>query len=607
MTPVELTPPPGRTGAGTWHALGPFLRPQWPALAGAGGSTVVLALTELAKPWPLAIVIDHIVRGREGSFALHSQDLRLLALVVGLILAIALAEALAQYLADRWLLSAGERITHTLRVAVYTHLHRLSLGFHQRRQKGDLVARVTADVNAVGDLFAQSLGTIAQDILLLLGMAAVTVTIDPVLALVSFVAAPALGILSFSYRRRVRHQSRIQRAQEGEIASLANEALSAMAVVKAHGSEHFERERVHARSAERMRVGLSVSRLQARFDGIIGVVNAAAMALVIVVGVQRIAAGALSAGELIVFAQYVRRLNSPLREMAREGTKLARTMARADRVAEILSADELLDERPGAHHGPAATGDIELEHVTFGYDPKRPVLDDVSLRVPAGSCVAVVGESGAGKSTIGALVARFYDPIAGRLLIDGRDARDCSLAWLRAQVGMVLQDTVLFSGTVAENIAYGTGAGMTEIMAAARVAAADEFIRALPDGYDTELSPQGAGLSGGQRQRIGIARTLVRDPRILVLDEPTTGLDADSEAEVVAGLRALMRSRTTLLITHSMELARTADEVVVLEHGRIVAQGPPEVVLSRGGVLEEVVGSQRTDAALVAPEGEAAA
>jgi ABC-type multidrug transport system fused ATPase/permease subunit len=282
-------------------------------------------------------------------------------------------------------------------------------------------------------------------------------------------------------------------------------------------------------------------------------------------------------------------------------------MARADRVAEILSADELLEERPGAHHGPSATGDIEFEHVTFAYSSERPVLDDVSLRVPAGSCVAVVGESGAGKSTIGALVARFYDPIAGRVLIDGRDARDCALPWLRGQVGMVLQDTVLFSGTVAENIAYGTGAGLAEIMAAARVAAADEFIRALPDGYDTELSPQGAGLSGGQRQRIGIARTLVRDPRILVLDEPTTGLDADSEAEVVAGLRALMRSRTTLLITHSMELARGADEVVVIEHGRIVAQGPPEVVLARGGVVEEVVGPQRTDAALVAPDGEAAA
>jgi ATP-binding cassette, subfamily B, bacterial len=427
-----------------------------------------------------------------------------------------------------------------------------------------------------------------------------------VLALVSFVAAPALGILSFSYRRRVRQQSRIQRAHEGEIASLANEALSAMAVVKAHGSERFEGERVHARSAERMRIGLSVSRLQARFDGIIGVVNALAMALVIVVGVQRIAGGALSAGELIVFAQYVRRLNSPLREMAREGTKLARTMARADRVAEILSADELLEERPGAHRGAPAVGELELDHVSFAYGPERPVLDDVSLRIPAGSCVALIGESGAGKSTIGALIARFYDPTAGRLLIDGRDARDCTLPWLRAQVGMVLQDTVLFSGTVAENIAYGTGAGATEVVAAARVAAADEFIRALPDGYDTELSPQGAGLSGGQRQRIGIARTLVRDPRILVLDEPTTGLDPDSEAEVVAGLRALMRGRTTILMTHSLDLARGADEVVVLDRGRIVAQGPPTVVLARDGV-DGATRSRRVDAALVVAEGGAAA
>jgi ATP-binding cassette, subfamily B, bacterial len=567
--------------AATRRALMPFLRPEWPALAGAAGATLVLTLVELAKPWPLALALDQIVRSRHGAFSLGPADVRLLIAVVALVIVIALAEALADYFSDLWLYSAGERITHTLRVAVYEHLHRLSLGYHQRAQKGDLVARVTEDVTSVGDLFAESLGTIAQGALLLVGMAIVTLAIDPLLALVSFLAIPALGFLSFRYRVRVRQGARVQRAHEGEIASLAGEALSAMAVVKTAGSERFEGERVHVRSRERMRVGIQVSRLQARFDGLVGVVSAIATALVIGLGVLRIADGSLSAGDLVVLATYVRRLNNPLRGIAREATKVSRTMARADRIAEVLAVDELLEERPGAYSGPPATGEVELRDVSFRYREDRTGITGVTLHVPAGATVALIGHSGAGKSTIGALIVRMFDPNQGCVLIDGRDARDCSLAWVRRQVGVVLQDTILFTGTVAENIAYGTDAGIDRVVAAARAVAADRFIRSLPDGYDTRLGPQGVGLSGGQRQRIGLARTLVRDPRILVLDEPTTGLDIESEAQVITGLRALMAGRTTILMTHSLDLAADADLVVALEDGRIVAQGPPREVLGR--------------------------
>jgi ABC-type multidrug transport system fused ATPase/permease subunit len=412
-------------------------------------------------------------------------------------------------------------------------------------------------------------------------MAIVTVVIDPLLALASFLAVPALAYLSYRYRIRVRQRARVQRAHEGVIASMAGEALSAMAVVKSSGSERFEGERVHRRSAERMRIGIQVSRLQARFDGLIGVVTAIATALVIGLGIVQVAAGAINVGDLVVFATYVRRLNSPLRSIAREATKVSRTMARADRIAEVLAADELVEDRPGAYSGSPADGDVALEGVSFRYAHDRAVLDRVDLRVPAGSCVALMGESGAGKSTIGALIVRLYDPTAGRVTIDGRDARDCSLGWLRDQIGLVLQDTVLFTGTVEENIAYGTDADRERVVAAARAVAADRFISALPDGYDTQLGPLGVGLSGGQRQRIGLARTLVRDPRILVLDEPTTGLDLESEAAVIAGLRALMERRTTILMTHSLTLADGADEVLMLDRGRIVAQGPPAEVLDR--------------------------
>jgi ATP-binding cassette subfamily B protein len=554
------------------RVLRPYVARQWRALAGAGGSTAVLTAADLAKPWPLALAVDRLLAGREPPFDLQPTDWRLLAAIAGLVLVIAIAEAVAQYACDLWLQSAGERITHELRVAVYDHVQRLSLGFHHRRRKGDLVARVTGDVDAMGTLFSQSLGEVAQAGLLALGMVVVVMWIDPMLGLVTIASLPPMLVLSAGFRRRVKLQSRVRRAQDGEIASLASEALSAMAVVKAFGSERFESDRVRSRSEERMAAGVRVARLQARFDGLIGAVRALGTALVIVVGAMRVAAGAIGPGELIVFVSYTRKAHGPIRSIAREATKVAAAMARAERVADLLAEDELLEERPDAYRGGRARGDVALEDVSFAYGDERPALRNVTLRVAAGERVALMGPSGAGKSTLGALVARLYDPAEGRVLIDGRDARDCSLAWLHEQVAIVLQDTVLFSGTVRENIAYGSGASLEQVEQVARAAAAHEFITRLPDGYDTELGPQGVGLSGGQRQRIGIARTLLRDPPILLLDEPTTGLDAENEASVLDGLAALMRGRTTILVTHSQRLARTADRIIELEHGRIAGR-----------------------------------
>jgi ABC-type multidrug transport system fused ATPase/permease subunit len=557
------------------RALRPFVARQWRALAGAGGATAALTAADLAKPWPLALIVDRLLDGRPAPFELEGADVRLLVLAAALVLAIALVEAGAQYLADLRLQIAGERIAHELRISVYDRLHRLSLGFHQSRQKGDLLTRVTSDVNAMGDLFAQSLGQIVQAALLSVGMLAVLLWLDPVLAAIAMVTSPALIAVSWIYRRRVRSQARERRTQDGRIASVAGEALSAMAIVKAFGSEKHESARVRRGSEDRMAAGVEVARLQARFDGVVGAVRAVATALVLVVGVLRVADGALSPGELIVFVSYTRKAHNPLRRMARETTKVAAAMARMEQLAEILAADEMLEERQPAYRGGRAAGALALEHVSFAYAAGRPALRDLTLRVPAGGCVAVMGPSGAGKSTLGALVMRLYDPAAGRILIDGRDMRDCELAWVREQVAIVLQETVLFTGSVRENIAYGSRAGIADVEAAARAAAAHDFIIALPDAYDTQLGPQGAGLSGGQRQRIGIARTLLRDPPVLLLDEPTTGLDEASESELLEGLRTLMAGRTTILITHSPRLARLADRVVTLADGRVATPAAP--------------------------------
>jgi ATP-binding cassette subfamily B protein len=577
--------------------LRPYVVSQWRALAGAGGATAVLTAADLAKPWPLALVVDRVLAERTVPFSLDGADVRLLALVAAITLAIALAEGLAQYGADLWLQSAGERIAHDLRVAVYDHLQRLSLGFHQQREKGDLLTRVTGDVNAMGDLFAQSLGEMVQAGLLAAGMTVVLLFLDPVLALVSLAATPLMAAISFVFRRRVRSQARLRRKHDGRIASVAGEALSAMTVVKAYGSGSYESERVRERSALRLAAGVEVARLQARFDGIVGTVRAVGTAIVLVAGVLRVSHGAISAGELLVFVSYTRKAHSPMRSLAREATKVAAAMARADRIAELLLADEVLPERPDAYRGGRARGEVEFEHVTFGYGGERPALHDVTLRIEPGDRIALTGPSGAGKSTLASLVARLVDPVEGRVLLDGHDARDCELAWLREQVAIVLQDTVLFSGTVHDNIAYATDATREDVAAAARLAAAHDFIAELPHGYDTELGPQGVGLSGGQRQRIGIARTLLRDPPVLLLDEPTTGLDAAAEEQVLDGLEALMAGRTTILITHAPRLVETARRVLRLEDGRLVedprAAGAARPGARRGAPLDPALPLER--------------
>lgn len=562
---------------------------EWRALAVAAVSTVAVVIAYLARPFPLALAVDQLL-DRPTPFVLTGADWQLLIALAGLVLAIALLNVLGSHFADDRLENAAERIVHRLRVATYSRLQRMSLAFHESRHTGDLVSHVTGDVNAVGSLFADSLGGFASAGMLLLGMLAVSLIVDPLIALTAFAAAPALAFVAFRFQPRVRALAKRRRALAGEIASLSDESLSSIRAVKAFGGEGFEEERFELKSKELQQIARESSQLEGRMSVFVDGLGAVALALVVVVGVLRAAAGAVSIGELIIMYTYARRIDRPLRELARNVSKTSRSLARAERIAEILSTDGLVEDRPGAFRSGHASGRIELEGVSFAYDADRQAITGLSLSVPVGQKLALVGRSGAGKSTVAALVVRFYDPTAGRVLIDGRDARDCSVSWLREQFGLVLQDTILFTGSVAENIAYGVAETSRDaVIAAARAAGADGFINELPDGYDTELGPRAVALSGGQRQRIAISRTLLRDPPMLILDEPTSGLDAASEAAVLEGLNTLMRGRTTIIITHSLGLARSADRIVVLDAGGVVEDGEPSRLLTDGGPFRELV------------------
>jgi ABC-type multidrug transport system fused ATPase/permease subunit len=499
-------------------------RRHWRALVAGLGATVVIVATELARPFPLKLVVDRLLREHGGrAFDVQRGDWTLLAGVALLAISIALLDAVASTFVAERLRRTGDLVVHDLRAAIYSHLQRLTLAFRERRQTTDLAARVAGDVDAVGAVFRESLRPLATSVLLLAGMLVVSISLDPLLGIVAFASTPLLAWLT-------------TRDQRDGTASTGTQ---------------------------------------------LDVTGAMTSAVVLVVGVFRVAAGALTPGDLIVVHAYARRLYPRVRAIGAERARVMRAAAGGDRIAAVLAADDELVEVPGAHNGPRAKGVIDLDNVGFAYDAEGLALNNVTLHVPAGQHVSVIGRSGAGKSTLAAVLARFHDPTAGGVLVDGRDVRNCAREWVRAQVGLVLPDTVMFAGTVADNIAYGTDASRAQIEHAATSASAHTFVAQLPDGYDTVLGPGGAGLSAGQRQRIAVARTLLRDPPIVLLDEPTAGLDPESEAEVLAGLEALVRGRTVVLFTHSMDLARLAERVIVMVKGEVVDDGQPRDVLDR--------------------------
>lgn len=567
----------------------PHLRAERGLIGGAVGALLLATLFRLAEPWPLKFVLDRVIAtdaspagsGIAMVDALSPGQL-LAACAIGVVVVIGL-RALAQYASTIGFALAGQRVLTRVREQLFAHLQRLSLRFHERQRTGDLTLRVVGDVGMLKEAAVTAFLPMLANILVVAGMAAVMLWLDWRLALLAFLPLPLLWLATTRIGKRIGEVSRQQRQREGAMAATASEALGSMRLVQSLGLEERIGVTFTGASKKDLREGVRAKRLAAGLERSVDVLVGLSIAAVLFQGARLVMAGALTPGDLVVFITYLKNTFRPVRQFAKHTSRVAKAVAAGERVVEVLEVEPEIADRPDARPAPALTGAIRFADVSFAFS-RGPVLDRLDLDIPAGQCVALLGASGAGKSTITNLLLRLYDPSSGRILFDGLDARDLTLRSLRRQIGVVPQDSLLLAASVAENIRIADAeASDADVEAAARLADAHGFIELLPDGYATPLGERGATLSAGQRQRLAIARAALRRTPILLLDEPTTGLDGASEAVVVEALLRVAKGRTTLMVTHDPKLAERADRIVYLEAGRIVEDGAPELLLRRPG------------------------
>ena len=565
-----------------------LLRPHWPLLLISAAAMVVQSITELLEPWPLKVIFDHVL-GTKAMPAwlppwIGDDRLDVLDAAAVAVVAIAVINAISAYTEKFFSSTVGKRVGYELRHRLYHHVQRLSLSFYEKRQTGDMVVRLTSDIDAAEDFIASIL-QIALDLITIAGMTAVMFYLDWRFSLIGLSVAPALFVMVFRYTRRIKSAAREVKAKESALASVVQEAMVSARVVKAFATEDLEEQRLDQQSRDSVAVSLKARSLKARLAPMVDVIVAVGTCLVLWYGVRLVLLGTLTAGSLLVFVTYLGKMYKPMKNLAKMTDTLSKAAISFERIRDVLGIESQIRDQPNAIAAPPFSGRIEFEDVDFGFNREQTVLKTLNMTVVAGQRVALVGLTGSGKSTMLCLIPRLYDPRHGRVLIDGHDIRDYRLDSLRRQISFVLQETLLFRASVAENIAYGRpDATEDQIIRAARLARADEFIRKLPLGYQTMLGERGETLSGGQRQRIAIARALIRDSPILLLDEPSASLDAESEQAIFEGLNTLMAGRTSITIAHRLATVRHADRIFVLDDGRIVESGSHNELLAAGGL-----------------------
>ncbi|MGZ3944287.1 MAG: ABC transporter ATP-binding protein [Mucilaginibacter sp.] len=551
----------------------------------------------LATPWPLKIIIDNVIGHHKlpgwlawmnGIFT-GENKLQFAAVAAITVVLMAVIGSVASYIDNYFTESVAQYVSNDLRRRIYHHLQRLSLTYYDTHQTGKLLSTLTSDVSTIQDFASSTLMNIVVDCLTIVGMLGIMFYLNPGFTMVAIVVTPFLLFFVARFKKAMKKATHEVRLDQSNMLAVLQQGLESIRAVNAFGRQQLEEDRLKKVSLETVGAALKARKVKSALSPIITVTIAFCTALVIWKGTDLALKGAMTVGSLTVFLWYMNKFFSPVQDLAKMTSNLAQATVALERIQAILDTEIIIIEKPDAIAPQKFTGSIFFDHVSFAYNPESPVLKDISLEILPGQRIGICGPTGCGKSTIVSLIARFYDPTSGRVLIDGKDITDFTIDGLRGQIGYVLQDTALFYGSVRENIAYGRPeATEEEIIEAAKLANAHEFIARMPHGYDTLVGERGYTLSGGQRQRLGIARAVVRNSPILILDEPTAALDQEAEKIVMEALENLMEGRTVITIAHRLSTICDADKIFVMRDGHIIEQGTHDELIEKEGVYADL-------------------